>query len=133
MKDKELLILAQHFYIESDKAKCNKKMFDELIKSVSTIAKKLVRNEQGIAKALEGAYKRLESITKGKEIECNAFILSVGSLMLLLEDNYFKGSTKMKISRLVRDIYTDIEKYQKNDDGFRNANRIISKLGESYE
>lgn len=125
-RQKELLVLATHFYTEwNDSSDSPLKDFKELISVANKNSKKITDNE--IIKLLESGYAKLHDITSGKDITANALILSLGCLMLLLEDMYFKGSTAMTVRRLALSLYKDIEKEEQSSEGFRNANKLISQ------
>ena len=125
-----LIILGTHFYAESDKSKIDDsdiRKFNDLGKSLTTQLK-TIRNDKDILKVLERGYKLMDSASKGKEIVCNAFILSIGCIQLLLEEEVFRGSNKMKINRLCWELYNKIESSQQLDDSFRNANNVVTKI-----
>ena len=134
-KVKELLVLATHFYTEwrdGTSIKEDKELRD-LMKTVAETSKKYIVNEQDIANCIESVYKKLEHITSGKEVEANAIILSLGSIMLLLEDNIFKGSSDMKVKRISNSLYNEIEAIDSSKSGFRNANKLIGQLDNIYK
>lgn len=128
---KEYLVLAYHFYNEwkgSSKVQKHSKL-SEMIKALNLDIKKEI-DKREIPSLLESAYKKMIKVVANKEVVANSLILSIGSLMLLIEDNYFKGSRDMAIKRLTNDIYKDIEKVESGTQSFRDANMIISKLDE---
>lgn len=125
----ELLVASTHFWIESKQSKSLKKEFEELIGVLKSHIR-LYRNKRvdNTIEVLTNVYNKLNRVTDDKDVEANAFILSIGCIDLLRESNYFKGSDKLKTDRLTKSIYDKVEKSEQLANEFRNANEIISKL-----
>lgn len=131
MENRDYIALAMHFYLEyvGEDNKTDKEL-DELFELCRKIVKKEFSSEKEVVKSLDTSYRLFAKMTEGEDVYANAIIMMLGCLFLCLENEYFKGSNKMAMNRLTLSIYRLIEKYNKNSKSFKNANRLISKLGE---
>lgn len=120
---KQLMVLAFHFFTEEieDKDHLDVK---ELMGMLQTY-KKTFRDTKEISLFLNIGYDKLAKLTEGKDVEANAYALLVGCVSLLIEDGFFVGSRAMTAKRLCMKIFDDVQKTERTNIGFRNANDLI--------
>jgi hypothetical protein len=73
---------------------------------------------------------KVNTVLENKEIEGNVIALSLASLMILIEDDVFKGSKMMKATRLVNSIYADLERSKMGTEELNNSMKLIYRLRE---
>jgi len=95
-------------------------------------ANKDIKTESGAIDAINLAYKRLEKITKGEDVDVHPLLLSVSAILYLWESGYYTGSKRMKALRIANGLYFKIEDNTERD-RLRRTNQLLSKLIEEYE
>jgi len=69
---------------------------------------------------------KVQLATAGSEMVVNVLAVATSCVMVLIEDNVFKGSELLRAKRLTNNIYNKIENYK--DEAFLNAMKIIAKV-----
>ena len=130
-KQKQLLFLSTS-YLQTfmfDTKEPNKyKDVQRLLNSTARLSSKYLKD---LEPQLELAYKDLEDITNGEDIDCNVLVLGLGFIFVFAEITGIDIKLSNKIFKLGNKIYGEIEKNLKLKQDFRNANEIVSKFTKS--
>jgi hypothetical protein len=129
MKDRVYIALAKHFLSEwksgSDLKDAN---IDEYERFISKEVKRVYKNPNDLVNDLTSSYNRLAELTNGEDKNVNGLALSIGFLWLAYECKAFSLSGMMTTKRIGWSIYNNIEKYNRNKEEFRLANRLVSNF-----
>jgi len=94
-------------------------------------ANKEIETQQGAIDSVDRAYKKLEAITGGEDVDVHPLLLSVNAILFLWESGYYKGSKRMKALRVANELYFKIEKHIEPAKLSR-TNKLIGKLIDGY-
>jgi hypothetical protein len=140
MKNRVYIALAKHFLSEwksgSDLKDAN---IEEYERFISKEVKRVYKNPNDLVNDLTSSYNRLAELVekeneladekdKKKDRHANGLALSIGFLWLAYECKAFSLSGMMTTKRIGWSIYNNIEKYNRNKEEFRLANRLVSNF-----
>jgi len=127
--EREYLILAVAYMVEYQEEQDIdaelKELYDFLAKEAYFSCNKNMNTSIKVAKDVT---EKLESLYKDNDVTANLLCLALNLCMLLVEDDAFKGSKGMKLKRLTISLYNRLSDVQNGNEGFKNSNRIISRL-----
>jgi hypothetical protein len=133
-KHKELLCLATAYldlYISEYQTNHN----EDIEKLYNLLRVETYNKHSNKQEALDNSQKicnRLQLATNGVETEVNIIAIAINCVMLLIEDDYFTGTTKyLVINQLVNRINRTVEGL--GDKSVMNSMKLIAKLRDRYE
>ena len=99
--------------------------YKEVNKLLNTIAKLSTKYRDDLDTELAMAYKQLEKITKGKDVEVNTLIFGIGCVFVLAETASIDKQLQDKLYKSGMKIYKDIERTESGNVAFKNANNLV--------
>ena len=126
-KQKEYLVLGTAFITEYNEDQPTDSDIKELLQFLGQQCNLYIKNKDNVIKYTESAYVKLFDLTEGKDVTANLLCLAVGFVMLLLEEDVFKGSNLLKVKRLTNSIFNKLEQSQKLET-LMTTNKLVAKF-----
>lgn len=126
-KQKQLVFLAVGFMYQFLEERDRKNYKNEW-KLLTSLSKLSITVRSDLSKELEYAYKQLEKITNGKDIEVNAMAFAVNLAFAFAEAAQIDRALKEKIFNLGNKIFRTIDRTLHGTVELKNANELVKKF-----
>jgi len=102
--------------------------YKDVQKMLNTLGKLSCAYKEHLKLELANAYKFLEKLTEGQDVEVNQLVFGLQCSFVFAEISDIDKALADKIFKVGMKIYSEVEKTQQGATGFRNANDLVAKF-----
>ena len=107
---------------------------EDLYTNIQKVCKKVFSSEEELNEYVLKFQSRLHLQLKGRELHCNLLALSIVSIIIIRDDDGFKGFLqRLSIGGLTKRIHQKLRKHKKSEDEYRASLDLICDTVEKYK